>query len=145
MCGKLSPKLLRQEFLEELNRKLKSIPEEKIESELWHFKEEDISAIPKIDLKSREAWTWILFYFAIFAVLAGVGFVINPIVKNHDILTPSIILSVAIPVFLAMISSLKQISRNAAKSGKKLFLELNHLTNFIYYFKKSLKNGKIRN
>jgi len=117
---KLSPQLLRQEFLEDLNRNLKSIPEEKIESDLWHFKEEDASTIPKINFRSLDTWKWLLFYGAIFGVILSVGFLINPLIENHDTITPSIIVSIAIPVFLAMMGTLREISKNAAKSGKKI-------------------------
>lgn len=139
---KLSPQLLRQEFLEELNRKLKSIPEEKIESELWHFKEEDASSIPKINFRSLDTWKWLLFYGSIFGAILGVGFFINPLIENHDTITPSIIISIAVPVFLAMMGTLREISKNAAKSGKKIIPRIESSYKFHTLFQEIIDTTK---
>ncbi|MCJ8306426.1 MAG: hypothetical protein HRU07_05185 [Nitrosopumilus sp.] len=135
---RLSPQLLKQEFLEELNNKLKSISNEKIESELWHFKEEDFSSIPKIDFRIWETWKWLLFYGLLFAIPLSAGFLLNPLIE-YDLITPTIILAIAIPIFLAMVTTLKEISKNAAKSGKKIIPRVESSFKFQELFKKIIK------
>lgn len=127
---KLSPQLLRQEFLEELNRKLDSIKEEKIESDLWHFKEDTSFKIPKINLKSWEFWKDIGLYVIISVVLVVIGIIVNFLIESHNILTPSIIISVTIPIFLAMMANLREIS----KSGKKIIprIESSHKFHLLF-------------
>ena len=140
---KLTPSILKQEFLESMNQKLDNpIKLEKIEEELWHSKKVVPPITPMIDLKSKATLKWLSFYGAIFGAVLGIGIGLDYVIEEFDMLTPSIMVSAAIPIVLASINALQQISKNTAKSVTKIIPRIESSSKFQELFKKIIGRFK---
>ena len=112
---KLSPRILKQEFLEDLNLKLcKPIPHEEIEERLWHHKEE--SSEQNASFRSKYAWA-IGICIAIVGGLIGASYHFDPYFENQSILSSSVVASV-IPIFAVMAKELGSLSKSVLKSRR---------------------------
>ena len=112
---KLSPHILKQEFLEALNLKLDNpIAREEIEDRLWHHKEE--SSNEKISWRSKYAWA-IGSCVAIATGLIVANQYFGSYFENQAVLSSSVVTSV-IPILVFMANELRSISKSALKSRK---------------------------
>ena len=135
---KFSPSILKQEFLYALNRKLdKSIQSERIEGKLWHYHEKESLTTPKISWSSKFMWMWIAFYAAIIVVPLVFAHHLDSIFGNAAVNTSSLVASM-IPVFVVVISTLREISKSISKSGRTLIPRIESHAQFQDLFKEMI-------
>ena len=139
---KLSPHILKQEFLEALNLKLdKPIAHEEIEDRLWHQKEES--------LNQNTSWRskYALAIGSCVAIATGLVFAnqyFGSYFENQSVLSSSVVTSV-IPILVVMANELRSISKSALKSRKTLISRIESHAQFQKLFKdivRSTKNHK---
>ncbi len=117
---KLSPSSLRQELLLELNILLdKPIEPEIIEDRLWNVHEEDFSIKEGFRKWFRRKGIKLIYYPCIFGAILGGGLSLNQLVGGGWV-TPTVVTSLLIPILLAMVQTLQDISKNANRIGKKI-------------------------
>ena len=139
---KLSPRILKQEFLDALNQKLgRPLTSEKIDERLWHHKEES-STSPKMRLRSQYV-SAIAGCIAIAAVLMGLGHYSDSYL-NQDLLTSSFV-AVLIPIFVVMGRELREISKSVFKSTKTIIPRIESHTQFQQLFHEIVGKEKARN
>lgn len=138
---KLSPRILKQEFLETLNQKLGGpLTREKIDERLWHHKEES-STSPKMPFRSQ-------YVLAIAGCITIAGALIG--LDNYadfylgwDILSSSSA-AVLIPIFVVMAKELREISKSAVKSTKTVIPRIESHTQFQKLFHEIVDKNKTR-
>lgn len=136
---KLSPHILKQEFLEALNLKLgKPIAHEEIEDRLWHQKEE--SSNQNTSWRSKYAWA----IGSCVAIAAGLIFAnqyFGSYFENQAVLSSSVVTSV-IPILVFMANELRSISKSALKSRKTIIPRIESHAQFQKLFEDIVHNTK---
>lgn len=112
---KLSPASIRQELLLELNKTFEALEPEEIEDKLWHTKEEQISSKTSFGKAVKRAWP----YLVLFGAILGGGYALDQI-SAIDLLSTSAILSVTIPILIAMVQTLGIIAKSADRTSKRI-------------------------
>lgn len=109
---KLSPHILKQEFLEDLNLKLGSLRHKEIDDRLWHQREETSNR--NMSLRARYAVA-IVVGAAIFGAVAAVSQYFLSYFESHPWLSSSFVASV-IPIFVVIAKELWDLSKSVTKS-----------------------------
>ena len=139
---KLSPRILKQEFLEDLNLKLgEPMTREEIEERLWHHKEE--SSKQNAPWRSKYGWA-IASCIGIVAGLISASYLFGPYFENQAVLSSSVVASV-IPIFVVMAKELGSISKSVLKSRKTFIPRIESHAQFQKLFEDMVckaKNGK---
>ena len=135
---KLSPRILKQEFLDALNQELGSLTDEEMNERLWHHREEtsDRSA----SLRKRYALAT-AGGVGIFAVLAAASQ--SAYFENHSLLSSSFVASV-IPIFAVMANELRSLSKRVTGSTKTIIPRIESYLQFRELFEDivNAKSGK---
>ena len=139
---KLSPRILKQEFLEDLNLKLgEPMAREEIEERLWHHKEE--SSEQNAPWRSKYGWA-IASCIGIVAGLISASYLFGPYFENQAVLSSSVVASV-IPIFVVMAKELGSLSKSVLKSRKTFIPRIESHAQFQKLFEDMVckaKNGK---
>ncbi len=137
---KLSPRILKQEFLDALNQELGSLTDEEMNERLWHHKEEtsDRSA----SLRKRYALAT-AGGVGLFAALAAASQYFPTYFENHPWMSSSFLISV-VPFFVAMLQELGRLSKSVAKSRKTIIPRIESYAQFRKLFEDivNAKSGK---
>jgi len=140
---KLSPNILKQEFLEVLNQKLdKPIGQETIEENLWRYQEKESLISPKMSWRSKHLRMGIAVVLAVLGTL-GLGHYIDLHYGNPAVLTSSFVVSL-IPIVLAITNTLREVSKNVAKSGRTIIPRIESYTQFQGLFEEMIDKNKNR-
>ena len=137
---KFSPHILKQEFLDALNRELGTLTDEKIEEKLWYHREKDSTISSKILLRSKYAWMWVAIPPIIVATMLGLGHF-----GNSVMLTSSSFLASITPALLVLTSTLREISKSMTKSGRIIIPRIESYAQFKDLFDYIIKKNKSKN
>ena len=137
---KLSPRILKQEFLETLNQKLgRPLTREKIDERLWHHKEES-STSSRMPLRSQYALA-LVGCIAIASGLMAVDHYSGSYFENQGVLSPSSA-AILIPIFVVMAKELREISKSVVKSTKTVIPRIESHTQFQKLFHEIVDKNK---
>lgn len=132
---KLSPRILKQEFLDALNQELGSLTDEEMNERLWHHKEETLD--PNASLRRKYALATAI-SAAIFALPAVAIQSFPSYLENYPLLSSSFLLSV-IPFFVVVSKGLESLSKNVTKSRKTIIPRIESYAQFQKLFKIIIK------
>ena len=135
---KLSPRILKQEFLDALNQELGSLTDEEMNERLWHHREETSDRSASLRKKYALATAGGVGIFAVLAAASQSAYF-----ENHSLLSSSFVASV-IPVFVVMANELRSLSKRVTGSTKTIIPRIESYLQFRELFEDivNTKSGK---